>query len=139
RRLRSRVHLNGLGGGMATGRNHRRARFGRRFRPALFLAAAAVPAAWPLVSRANTDTWNDGSGNWSTPGNWSLGSVPAAGDTVNLTQSDGTSRIVTYDAAATSGAGFAQLTIDATGSGSMGLSQVLGTLTVTGSEFVGLN
>src|SRR5438477_6600946 len=86
-------------------------------RSALFLAAATVP----LVSRAATDTWSDTTGNWSTPANWSLAHVPAAGDLVNLTQADGITRIVTYDASATSGAGFAQLLIDASGSGSMSL------------------
>jgi hypothetical protein len=103
------------------------------------VAAAAAAAAMPLISRAATDTWSDGTGNWSAGANWSLGHVPFVGDIVNLTQSDGITRFVTYDAAATSGAGFASLTIDATGTGNMSLTpSAAGTLTAT-VEFVGFS
>ena len=98
----------------------------------MLLAAAAATR-----TLSAQDFWNDGTGNWSVGGNWLSGNVPAAGDTVNLTQSDATTRIVTFDAAATSGTGFTQLTIDATGSGSMSLYQATGTLRVSGTEYIG--
>src|SRR5258706_445483 len=115
-------------------RRRRRVALGKG-KTTLFLAAAA---AAPVLSRGGIDTWSDGTGNWSGAPNWSLGHVPAAGDTVNLTQSDGITRVVSYDAAATSGAGFAQLPVDATGSGNMTLSLALSTLTAS-NEYVGFN
>jgi hypothetical protein len=107
----------------------------RRRIAALF--AAAVSTIFGRCACASTDSWNDGTGNWSVGSNWLSGNVPAAGDTVNLTQSDAANRTVTFDAAATSGTGFAQLNIDATGPGSMSLYQALGTFNVSGTAYIG--
>jgi hypothetical protein len=70
------------------------------------------------VLAATTDNWTDGTGNWSTAANWTNTSsghtVPAAGDTVNIVDSDGVSRTITYNytgAAITLGT----VTIDLTG------------------------
>ncbi len=52
---------------------------------------------------ANTDNWTFGSGtgNWSTASNWtysiSFHAVPAAGDTVNIIDSDAANETVNYD------------------------------------------
>ena len=57
------------------------------------LAAASAPTAVAAI----TDNWTDGTGNWSTPANWSANLPPAAGDTVNITFTSGSTRNVAYD------------------------------------------
>src|SRR5437588_5722843 len=61
----------------------------------LVLAAAAAP----LPALAVEKDWNPAvaSGNWTTPGNWVQGSIPAGFDTVFIVNSDATNRIVTFD------------------------------------------
>jgi hypothetical protein len=50
---------------------------------------------------ATTDNWNTSFGNWSTAANWTNSSsghtVPAQSDTVDIINSDTTSRTITYD------------------------------------------
>ena len=57
----------------------------------------ALACSSAVVARAQTSNWNVGNGNWSVPGNWSPSGVPGAGDTVNIVDSDGVSRTITYD------------------------------------------
>ena len=54
---------------------------------AILVAALFPVAAAPFSAAAVgaiTDNWTDGTGNWSTPANWSANLAPAAGDTVNI-------------------------------------------------------
>jgi hypothetical protein len=46
---------------------------------------------------ANTDNWTGGTDNWSNPADWSNNLLPADGDDVTITPSDGSSRTITYD------------------------------------------
>jgi hypothetical protein len=65
---------------------------------ARFAVGAAVAAMWsarPVA--AATENWIGGSSDWNTPSNWSGGSVPGTGDTVNIINSDGTSPTISYD------------------------------------------
>jgi fibronectin-binding autotransporter adhesin len=59
--------------------------------------AAGFVLQWAGEVRATTRAWNDGSGNWSTAADWTPSGVPAAGDTVNINETDGVSRTITYD------------------------------------------
>ncbi len=91
-----------------------------------WMLGVMVLAAWAFVwtagvreSRAaTTDTWTTASGSWSTSANWTNASnghtVPAAGDTVNITLTNGTPLTVTYNftGAAIS---LGNLTLDLTG------------------------
>ena len=58
---------------------------------------SAVLIFWDASAQAATRTWNALDGNWSVAGNWSPSGVPDAGDTVNIIDSDGVSRTITYD------------------------------------------
>lgn len=69
-------------------------RYIRRLGLAIILALACSSA---IVAEAATHSWNVGNGNWSVAGNWSPVGVPGAGDTVNIVDSDGVSRTITYD------------------------------------------
>ena len=87
----------------------------------LCVAMLATSFGTRPVLAATTDTWTDGTGNWSTAANWTNTSsghtVPAAGDTVNIGPfGDGVARTVTYDY---TGAAvmLAQLDVDLTGAG----------------------
>jgi hypothetical protein len=53
-------------------------------------------------------------GNWNVPANWSTTTVPVAGDTVNIIESDNIGRTITYDYPGSITLG--PLTIDLTGS-----------------------
>ena len=114
------------------------AKVGRR--GLMSLALATMPIAWQRGALAATRTWLDGSSNWSTPGNWTGGAVPGAFDTVDITNTDGVNRTITYDytgAAVTLSA----LNIDLTGgSGSAAdtLSMSANNLS-SGGETVGVN
>jgi len=90
----------------------------RRIACLIFLAAALLCLA-PAPAPAATKTWIGGTGQWNTAGNWSPSGQPAAGDTVNLTQSDATSRTVTYYNTTNPSAVLKSLKIDATGTGTM--------------------
>ena len=66
--------------------------------PLLALATAlAILQSRPTPASAAADTWTAGSGNWSTPANWSTNTVPGANDNVNITETDGANRTITYD------------------------------------------
>jgi hypothetical protein len=90
---------------------------------------------------ANDRYWTGGSGNWSDQFDWNMTglfvfSVPQAGDDVSLTSSDSTSRTITYDYNYSAPLG--SLTIDATGTGTMTLSQDGNALWAV-NEYVGFN
>ncbi|HMO83571.1 MAG TPA: hypothetical protein PKC18_01490 [Lacipirellulaceae bacterium] len=68
----------------------------------------------PVVSRAAVKNWVGGTGNWSVGSNWNGGTVPASGDTVNITPTDGVPRTVTYNIASPT---LQSLTVDLTGAG----------------------
>ena len=106
-----------------------------KIHPKLWLfALASAPIAQPAQATV-TDAWLCGSNNWSTSGCWfssAFYTQPHTGDNVNLTQSDTSNRTVTVD----SSISLSTLTIDATGSGTMTLSQNGYGLT-TGSEYIG--
>jgi hypothetical protein len=61
----------------------------------MVLAAALLPSGSALAQ--NTDNWQVGDGNWSTPANWDSGVVPGNGDTINIGVSNSASFTVTYD------------------------------------------
>jgi fibronectin-binding autotransporter adhesin len=70
----------------------------------LALRMVAIPLAllsWGVVcSQAQTDvSWNGGSGNWNTPGDWSGGVVPnnGSGKTYDVTISNGEAETVTLN------------------------------------------
>jgi fibronectin-binding autotransporter adhesin len=106
---------------------------------ALAGAAGAVSLAALPAYAINTDNWKGGSSNWNSTGNWSSGIIPAAGDIVNVTGTNGLSFAVTYDFPGSLTLG--TLTIDLTNSGSTGSA----TLTMTGNtlasvlEYVGVS
>lgn len=72
--------------------------------------------------------WADTSGNWRDTINWDLPGQPTGGESVFLTQSDDTNRTVTYDDSIIPIPKLNRLTIDATGTGIMTLTQSLGAL-----------
>ncbi|MGA2442978.1 MAG: hypothetical protein ABSH08_18655, partial [Tepidisphaeraceae bacterium] len=97
----------------------------KRRRIGLLGMAAASAVCLQMNHRAlgATETWTAASGNWSTASNWNSGSgpVPGAGDTVDITNADGTSRTIAYNysgPAITLG----YLTIDNDGAGTNTLS-----------------
>src|SRR5690242_2832855 len=91
---------------------------------AFLVAAATAPIAWPLDSRAASDTFtNVNGGNWSTAANWSLGHQPGNLDDAIF---GGGQHIfgstVTYDAAA-SATNLNSLTLDYVRNNPLTLSQ----------------
>src|SRR5437588_9606794 len=60
------------------------------------IGMAVLAVLLPIRMAAASDNWTDGTGNWSTPGNWSAG-VPGNGVAAYITDSDGVSRTVTYN------------------------------------------
>jgi fibronectin-binding autotransporter adhesin len=70
---------------------------GKQLRFALALALTSLFVWGANGSLAATRSWNNGSGNWSVAGNWSPAGVPTAGDTANITLTDGISRTINYD------------------------------------------
>jgi hypothetical protein len=51
----------------------------------------------PRHAYAATKVWTAGTDNWSTPADWNPSGAPAAGDAVNIVNSDGVARTITYD------------------------------------------
>jgi hypothetical protein len=64
---------------------------------ALVLAASAICLRSGQCAQGATRTWTADSGDWATAGNWSGDAVPKAGDTVDITDDDNTSRDVLYN------------------------------------------
>lgn len=83
-------------------------------------AAAAGVATWAVSSaHATTYTWKDGAGapSWSTAANWNPSTnIPLGGDTANVTGTNGTAFICSYDYLGS--VTLSQLTVDLTGTGS---------------------
>lgn len=93
--------------------------------------ATSVP--FNVAVGAGINAWvNAAGGNWSTPGNWSLGTVPTAADTVWIRQSGTYS--VNVDVAATVG----RMLVGGT-SGTQTLNVNTGTLTMNDSVLVNAN
>lgn len=93
-------------------------------RLAIPLAVAAVASLAPGLQDGAfgaNKTWAAASGNWSVSGNWTPSGAPAVGDAAFLTQSDAANRVVTFDAGGA--LAYANVVINATGTGSMLLSQ----------------
>src|SRR5208283_516509 len=104
---------------------------------ALALAAAAVPLIWNLPARATTDSWiGTSGGNWTDGAQWSAGTPPANGQTVDITNAFSASQTITYDYSG-SPISFASLTVDATTGGTNVLSIAANTLSISGSKYVG--
>lgn len=82
----------------------------------------------PLQSIAVDKNWICDSDDWSRSECWNPVDQPSSGDNVFLTQSDTTDRIVTYYGTLTPSPEINSLTIDATGSGTMTLLHVQGSL-----------
>jgi hypothetical protein len=100
------------------------------------LALASIPFVQSAQATV-TDTWICESGNWNSScwfTSLAIISQPQTGDDVNLSQSGSTNLTVTYNA--TNSANFNQLTVDATGSGTMTLIQNNNTLSAS-TEYIG--
>src|ERR1700722_1620390 len=86
--------------GMSNGwRSRPGRRIARRTAP-LATAVAAAGIVWLGINppvKAQTDSWSDGSSNWNNPANWSLGTVPAAGESAGIVNADTQDRTITYD------------------------------------------
>jgi T5SS/PEP-CTERM-associated repeat protein/autotransporter-associated beta strand protein len=95
---------------------------GVSWKPHQFLgcALALVLCCAPAATAADK-TWTDGTGQWDVSGNWTPSGQPQAGDDVYLTQSDATSRTVTYFNTTNPSAVLDSLYIDSTGTGTMTL------------------
>jgi T5SS/PEP-CTERM-associated repeat protein len=86
---------------------------------ACLVALAAALLSLTLPAAGATKTWIGGTGQWDTIGNWLPSGQPLAADDVLLTQSDTTSRTVTYYNITNPTAVLNSLEIDATGTGTM--------------------
>jgi hypothetical protein len=113
-----------------------------RYIPRLALAIVVALACSPAtVARAQASTWNVGSGNWNTPGNWSPSGVPGAGATIDFINFDGVPRTITYDytgPAVTLGNIYIDLYGNISGGANI-LSMSSNSLTAEGIMFVGDN
>jgi hypothetical protein len=104
----------------------------------LALAGSGLWVGPRLASGLTTDTWTDGSDNWSVSGNWSAG-VPGSGVVADIGDSDGVSRTVTYDYAGPA-VSLDSLTVDltgGTGSATNTLSISANNLTTSNYEYIG--
>ena len=110
-----------------------------RARAALPLAAAVFSIqCLPAIAPATTRAWNAGTGSWSVASNWNPNGIPAALDTLNITETDGVSRTITYDYTG-SNVTLTALTItltNFTGTNNTTFSMPANILTVT-NEYVG--
>jgi len=112
----------------------------RRRRVAWLIACAAGAALTDRVHAAGR-IYTAGTSNWNNSTNWFLlptggPGVPFSGDDAYLTQSDGVDRTVTFDGNYVSPASLSSLTIDASGTGTMVLSQAQNRFRAD-DEFVG--
>ncbi len=98
------------------------------------VGSAFVGATSYAVEWLAGDLYIGSGGGWTAGANWTSG-TPTAGNDVLLIQSDSTNRVVTYSNP-TPAVVLGQITIDATGTGTMTLSQAQDTLTST-SEIIG--
>ncbi len=96
-------------------------------------AITSIDGAEHAVAWLAGDMYVGSGGDW-TGNTWTAG-TPALGNDVLLIKSDGTNRVVTYSDSAPA-VMLGQITIDATGAGSMTLSQTSGTLSST-NEIIG--
>ena len=108
------------------------------------LLGAAISCAIvlnPLQSFADDKYWVCGSDSWDQSSCWNPAGLPTTGDNVFLTQSDNTDRVVTYANAISPAPVLHQLIVDATGSGTMTLSQSKDAIefSLTGTEYIGYN
>jgi len=106
----------------------------KSLRSALMIAALAVPM--PAFAAFRAYLGPDG-GNWSTPGNWSGGVVPANGDDVSINPGAG-DRNVNMDVPYAS-PGISSLLVDGLNFSTGTVTQSFATMTVSGSEYVGYN
>ena len=90
----------------------------------------------PLQSFANDKYWACGSDFWDRNSCWNLPGQPANGDDVFLTQSDALNRTVSYSNLLYPSAVLNNLTVNATGTGTMTLSQSQDSLAST-TEIIG--
>ncbi|HEY1687072.1 MAG TPA: dockerin type I repeat-containing protein [Tepidisphaeraceae bacterium] len=93
----------------------------------------SLTGAPPIWLAGDTYKISGGTGTWNTATNW-LSGIPAAGNDVLLIQSDTSNRTITY--ASTSTPLLGNVTIDATGSGSITLAQSINTLNAV-NEYLG--
>jgi len=103
--------------------------------PFFLLLALLLPA---LDAQAVDKSWVGGSGWWDFAWNWSPSGQPAYDDNVYLTQSDAVDRIVWYWNTVYSSAVLRDLRIDATGTGTITLSQGRDLLS-SNYEYIGYN
>jgi hypothetical protein len=99
-----------------------------------YLLVPLIAACWAVPVYGDTDTWIDGTGNWSVLGNWSSGQIPKIGDDVVFTETDAVTRTVSLNVSST----LNSLTINSSGSGIMLLTQYANVLNVA-TEYVGLS
>jgi dockerin type I repeat protein len=103
-------------------------------------AASAVYLQMNHLALGATETWTTISGSWATGANWNSGSgpVPGAGDTVDITDDDNTSRTITYNYIG-SAITLNSLTVD--NDGAIGINTLSMTSTgvalAAGNEYVG--
>jgi hypothetical protein len=100
----------------------------------LAITAMTVALALPGASEAADNAWTGGDGYWSTGGNWSLNTVPAAGDAAILNSSGA----VAYDATATDPS-LSSLGIYSSDGNRMVLDHSTGTLTLPGDASLTIN
>lgn len=79
------------------------------------LVALSIFVGISAATPATAKNWNTTNGNWSTAANWNPASVPAAGEAVNIVNSDTTSRTVTLDVNAPSSGSLGLVVINQTG------------------------
>ncbi len=112
----------------------------RRHRIGLLALSAASAALMQIGHRAQgaTESWTADDGDWDTSANWNNGAgpVPGAGDTVDITQDDGTSRTVTYNYTG-SAITLASLTVDNDGIGTNTLAMTDPQLLAATNEYFG--
>jgi hypothetical protein len=91
-----------------------------------------------LPAKAVTKNWNDGTGNWSEPTNWTPAGVPGAGDIASIEFVDDVARTVTYDYTGPAIA-LSHVSIDLAGVGanSITLSMSANALTTNSGELIG--
>ena len=99
----------------------------------MFVALSVV-----LPAHAVIKDWNDGTGNWSEPANWTPAGVPEAGDDTNIVFNDDVARTVTYDYTGPA-VMLGPLTIDMTGAGTNATTLSMGAnaLSTNSGEYIG--